>query len=62
MPGRKPVRDALRRLRAGDTYTVDEYEEVELETVPEDAAAVPEAEQVGDLDHEGGPAEPEAVF
>lgn len=57
MPERKPLREALRKLRAGDTYTADEYAEVELETVPEDPARVPEAEQVGDLDHEGGPSD-----
>jgi len=48
-----PIRRAVRRIRAGDTYREDE--EVELETVPEDPALVPEAEQVGDLEHEGGP-------
>jgi len=44
---------AVRRIRAGDTYRDDE--DVDLEVVAEDPALVPEAEQVGDLEHEGGP-------
>ena len=55
MPERKPAREVLRKLRAGGTYTADEYAEVELETVEPDASLIPEAEQVGNLDHEGGP-------
>lgn len=55
MPRGERAREALRKLRPGDTYTAEEYAEVELDTVPEDPARVPEAEQVGDLDHEGGP-------
>lgn len=57
MPKGEQARGALRRLRTGDTYTAEEYAEVELDTVPEDPARVPEAEQVGDLDHEGGPSD-----
>jgi hypothetical protein len=53
MPGRRG--GPLRRLRAGDEYTADEVEEVELDGPEPDAAIVPEAEQVGDLDHEGAP-------
>lgn len=45
-------RRAARRVAAGEQYTADE--DVELATVEPDAAIVPEAEQVGDLDHEGG--------
>jgi hypothetical protein len=44
---------ALRRIRPGGEYTEDET--VELEGVDPDAAMVPESEQVGDLEHEGGP-------
>jgi hypothetical protein len=44
-----------RKIRAGDTFTADEDAEVEVEGVDPDAAIVPEAEQVGDRDHEGGP-------
>jgi hypothetical protein len=47
MPGRH-------RIRAGEEYTGDD-EGAELETVEPDAAIVPEAEQHGDLEHEGGP-------
>jgi hypothetical protein len=43
----------LRRVRPGGEYTEDET--VELEGVEPDAAMVPESEQVGDLEHEGGP-------
>jgi hypothetical protein len=45
----------LRKLRAGGTYTTEEYDQVELEVPAEDPALVPEAEQVGDLSHEGAP-------
>lgn len=41
-----------RRVTAGEQYTGDE--DVELATVEPDAAIVPESEQVGDLEHEGG--------
>jgi hypothetical protein len=41
-----------RRVAAGEQYTADE--DVELATVEPDAALVPESEQVGDLEHEGG--------
>ena len=44
-----------RPIRAGDEFTADEDAEVEVEGVEPDAALVPEAEQVGDLEHEGGP-------
>ncbi len=48
-----PGRQGRRKIKAGESYTADE--DVELEEVEEDPALVPEAEQVGDLDHEGGP-------
>jgi hypothetical protein len=44
-------RQALRRVAAGEQYTGDE--DVELAAVEPDAE-LPAAEQVGDLDHEGG--------
>jgi hypothetical protein len=48
-----PLGKGRRRLVGrNETYTADE--EVELEPVPADPE-VPEAEQVGDLEHEGGP-------
>jgi hypothetical protein len=43
------------RIKAGDTFTADEDDQIEVEGVEPDAALVPEAEQVGDLEHEGGP-------
>jgi hypothetical protein len=43
-----------RLVRKGETYTAD-MDDIELEPVEEDPALVPEAEQVGELDHEGGP-------
>jgi hypothetical protein len=46
MPGR------LRKIRAGDEYTAEEDTELEA---PEPDAEVPEADQHGDVDHEGGP-------
>jgi len=51
-----PIRGHHKRrlVRQGETYTGD-TEDIELEGVEPDAAIVPEAEQVGDLDHEGGP-------
>jgi hypothetical protein len=42
-----------RHVRRGEEYTADE--DVELEEAPADADIVPEDEQVGDLEHEGGP-------
>jgi hypothetical protein len=42
-----------RLVRRNESYTADE--EVELEPVPADPVEVPEADQVGDLEHEGGP-------
>jgi hypothetical protein len=42
-----------RKIRMGESYTADE--EVDLEGVEPDAALVPESEQHGDLEHEGGP-------
>jgi hypothetical protein len=49
-----PRRGGKRRLvRKGETYTADE--DTELEAPEPDTAQVPEAEQHGDLDHEGGP-------
>jgi hypothetical protein len=52
-----PIRGGRHRrlVRKGETYTADDTEDVELEAPDPDAALVPEAEQVGDLDHEGGP-------
>ena len=47
-------RHQRRLVRKGETYTGD-TEDIELEGVDPDAAIVPEAEQVGDLEHEGGP-------
>jgi hypothetical protein len=50
-----PRRGKARRLvRQGETYT-GSTEDIELEGVEPDAALVPESEQVGDLEHEGGP-------
>jgi hypothetical protein len=50
----EPRRGPLRRLiRPGDTYTADD--EVELEAPDPDPDPPPEAEQLGDVEHEGGP-------
>jgi hypothetical protein len=48
--GRRPPRRLIRR---GETYTADD--EVELEGPDPDVNPPPEAEQLGDLEHEGGP-------
>jgi hypothetical protein len=50
---RREERRDRRRVRAGDSYTGDD--EVELEAPDPDAAAPPEADQVGPDEHEGGP-------
>jgi hypothetical protein len=52
-----PIRKGRHRrlIRKDETYTADDLEDTELEGVEPDAAQVPEAEQVGDLEHEGGP-------
>jgi hypothetical protein len=54
-PGRHegPIRRALRRIKPGDTYSADE--DVELDAPDPDDIQLPEADQVGDLEHEGGP-------
>jgi hypothetical protein len=46
-----------RRITPGETYTGAELDagDVELETVPPDDLELPEADQVGDLEHEGAP-------
>jgi hypothetical protein len=49
---RREERRERRRVRAGDTYT--DGDDVELEA-PDPGPDAPEAEQVGGLDHEGGP-------
>jgi hypothetical protein len=49
------MRHGKRKIRAGETFTADEDAKVEVEGVEPDAALVPEAEQVGDPEHEGGP-------
>jgi hypothetical protein len=50
---RREERRERRRVRAGDSYTADD--EVDLEAPDPDAAAPPEADQVGPDEHEGGP-------
>jgi hypothetical protein len=42
-----------RLIRPGDTY--DDTEEIELEAPEPDEVELPEADQHGDLEHEGGP-------
>ncbi len=52
-----PLGRGKRKIRAGDTFTADEDDQIEVEGVDPDAATVPLDEQVGDLEHEGGPDE-----
>jgi hypothetical protein len=52
MPIRRGHGHERRRIRAGDTFTADD--EVDLEA-PDPGPEAAEAEQVGDMDHEGGP-------
>jgi hypothetical protein len=47
------TRRERRRIRRGDTYTADE--DADLEAPQPDANPPAEADQVGDLEHEGGP-------
>jgi hypothetical protein len=49
-----------RRIKPGDTYTTDE--DTELEAPDPDDLQLPEADQVGDPDHEGAPPDEEVAF
>lgn len=43
-----------RKIRAGQEFTADDDDQIEVEGVPADPEP-PETEQVGDPDHEGAP-------